>query len=219
MDQLRQIRLVFGPSVLFFSLLIGAWSNGTLTWFAEDLGEKGSAIAAIVGIAVAAILPAGFAIGGLTTLLLSGAWWVCSRRNHYAAHLKEDAWKKLFSELESLRDPEHEGWSMMWTRLYAVATFVRIRLAKEIHDGPMHSRYQAFNAYATGCVALVLSHGVGRLIGMEETWTWRWITVSLFVVFLGAATLTWRELMKLLECAVLSSDKDRYRCTKSKTHS
>jgi hypothetical protein len=205
MDPFRQIRIIFGPSVLFFSLLVGAWSNGTRV--------PDNSITTIVAIAAAAIVPAGFAIGGLTTLILNGLWLIISRKNHYQAHVSEAAWENIFLSLSTAPKPDlknDSGCHVRLLRLYAAATFVRIRMDKQIHE-LLERRYQAFTAFVNGCVALGLSLVVGWVIGIEVTCKWTWITVSLFLLFSIVAGVTWREMMKLLECAALTTnERDRF---------
>ena len=212
-DQFQRIRLVFGPSVLFFSLLVGAWANGTLDMCLLERLD-GKVLAAIVAIAAAATLPVGFAIGAITILSMKFLWLFIDRRNNFQAHLSDDAWEQIFFALGSVPRPDLKNdtcGEIRSRRLYAAATFVRIRMDKQIHE-LLDRRYQAFNAFVGACIALVLSHfPVGWLIGITSTDTWTWITICIGVLFAGGAVSTWLEMRRLFECAArTTNERDRF---------
>jgi hypothetical protein len=166
MEQFRAIRVVLPAFVLMGSMLLGAWLAGLISL--ADL--KRYDVSAIGGIAAAAVIPVGFAIGALSVALLA-LWHAFTGRDRdrFELSLPRDAWERLAAsadlDAKYLEDKHDRIWvASIWIRLCVSET------VRELAD----RRYHASMAHLNAVVAVFLSYMIGILLFKIPCDTWQW---------------------------------------------
>lgn len=197
MEQIRTIRFILGPFILLGSLLLGAWLNGTVTPdYIHDLDT--SALTAIGGIVAAAVVPAGWVIGGMTAFVLFVIQKLTPDRwDRFELHLSAGAWEQMWNTcaFKSKRLNKDE-------RVWGAVVWVRSMVNKEVHE-VSHRRYEAAVSQLNATTAILLSYGVGWVINICITWDWIKYTVPMAFLFLALAFIARHEASSILEVVAL----------------
>lgn len=190
MDQVRQIRFIIAPFFFLGNLLLGAWL-GNLFSIEVVAKWQPQTVVAIGGVLVAALLPLGFLIGGISVLFLRTVFCVISK-GHYEVSLSDDTWQRIWPALKA---------NVQRTRsneLYSGVTFDHEILHDGIHDWLVR-RWNAFNISVNSCTAVVLAHLVGFALAIPLTRWWVGTTACLFGLFVFIAFVSWRETMGMVD--------------------
>jgi hypothetical protein len=204
MDQFRTIRVVLGPFILLGSLLLGAWLDKTVT--AQKIAEiQTETLTAIVGIVAAAIVPAGWVIGGITTLALyvihgltTDAW------DRFELGLSQEAWEQIWKKcnfkLKTARRVVKfkTAYPNKNERIWAASIWIRACVRPEIYQ-VTDRRYQAAVSQLNAVTAILLSYPVGLLLDVRITPQWIYWTAPLALVFVVLAFIARREASDIFE--------------------
>ena len=191
MDQIRQIRYVTPPFFFLGSLLLGVWLNNP-SWLDTIEELRIPVIATIGGVVVASLLPIGFVITAISTLVLRFGSWLLSC--HYQISLSDDAWRRIWPTLKLQTGAEPDKSK----ELYAAITFDHEILHERINASNVRL-WSAFNISVNSSTALVLSHIVGYKLHIPLDYGWVGTTLCLLALFIPTAVITWHEHMGMLE--------------------
>jgi hypothetical protein len=198
MEQARLIRVILPAFVLMGSMLLGAWlahPSRVVSFFEAD-----KSVAAIGAIAAAAVVPLGFAIGGVTNALL----WVWHRGtpeswDRFELRLPQYAWHRISA---AARLDAEANVRKKDDRVWIASLWIRTCVPKEIRE-LVDRRYHNAFAHLNAAVAIWLSYAIGICLLGIPSGVWRWYlwTTPLALGFLPLALLMRGEASRIVEIA------------------
>jgi hypothetical protein len=193
-DQVRQIRFVIPPFLLFASLLLCAYLNGYHPSPIFKLASVEGVIGALVG-GAATTVAIGYLISTVSVLFLR--CYACWRDwPTYEAQLGDDAFRRIWVRLDSEQEKDPK------LILYAATTFDHELLDKPIHEW-LFRRWNSFYVATNSVVALFFALVLSLILpihGNCKCWAWWALFNVLAGLLLGiAARQSWREVMKMIE--------------------
>jgi hypothetical protein len=203
MDKDRQIRFIF-PPLFFLAFLWWSYHPHPLETISEylklpDSGKEGfNTILGLIAAGGAGVLVMGFLIGTISSVILTGIFFLCGRK-HYAAVLQHEALNRLwpivkFTESTNSGFREHKKWT-----LYATATFVLGTLPKEI-QGWLMRRWSAFIISSNTVVGLLIVMGfVHCVLQAHPGCLWWCAIISSAVLLFLNGSIAWNEYMTMLD--------------------
>jgi hypothetical protein len=189
-DAERQIRFALTPFFLYGSVLVGALVSGTIS-IRSVTALPNEALLAVTGALLASTLPIGFLLGAITILVLRGSFRIFTKMS-YEAVLDQATWDRIWKQLETTVEYADK-------RSHYAAVILDHELMSEGAHGWMTRRWTSFNMSANACIALLVAHFVGYLLGVPQTWEW-WAGTVVSVGILGLhSAVAWSQTMNMLE--------------------
>ena len=201
MDDDRRIRFLVAPFFFLVSLVWGIahdpeFSLAPLFSGAESsqLGESTRLVAAIAGGGLA-LFPLGYAIGGISYVLLRLAFEIAhkcrlglgSHESYFPRELENVLWQALAMP----------GRPSGLDLFFAGVVFDHCILRDEytgVHKW-LFRRWSAFNIAVASTIALLLSLPFGKMLGIVWCTDWLWTVSILCVVLVLSAYFSWRDTM------------------------
>lgn len=195
MDKDRQIRFLYPPFILIFSLIIGLIgdTNKSISDIICQIGLNGKlsdVIIILIGGGVS-LLVLGYIIGTITMSFLRLIFILAGR--NYEVVLKTETYENI----KKIMDAENCK-CKFWYPLYLVATFDHVILPNRIHEWLLR-RWNSFNTSMNSVVALLLSIIPIKLFDIELSCIW-WLVISIIgILLLINGIISWIETMGMFE--------------------
>ena len=188
METVRNFRILFPPSVLLGMVLLAEWLNGCLWVELAELGEK-NLLTAVAGVVAAALIPVGFAIGGITLLI---QWFVFCLffRKDYQLVLKMESVERLWPLVKLPRIPDKDS------ALYGAQVFSH--QLDEWLVAYMDRLWDTANGYAGALLALFIA--LGWFWAADRPWNsvWGIVALVLAVIFVLIIWRARREIARIV---------------------
>ncbi len=212
MDKERQIRFLYPPLFLLASLAWGLYLDPSKT-LSDILPVTGATMGAdkLIGVIAAGgtlVLVFGFLIGAISVSLLRLAFCLFGRE--YEVVVSDACLDRIWAKLRTTQSKDTKQ------ALYAGVTFDHELLSKGVHDW-LTRRWHAFNISAHSCVALLLAHGLGWPLGIQQQAAWLCSTGVAVFFLVANAVVAWRETMGMIEFQSYRSLDKPKRVDKAKT--
>ncbi|NJK98467.1 MAG: hypothetical protein HC905_29295 [Bacteroidales bacterium] len=199
MDQIRKIRFLYPPFMVFISLMIGLYFdyhhsiNGLIIQFKLTDSTSELILALLTGGILMLVL--GFIIEMITTVILK-LFFRLFKRPHYAAasNLTPNTYdkikEKIFYNQEEIILPQQY--------LYSAVTFDSAVVPEKIHDWIVR-RWNSFNVSSNSIFAFVIS--IIPMLILDIKFSVGWILVDIIIVFFLVinASNAWKETKRMLE--------------------
>lgn len=201
MDQVRQIRFLIPPFILFVSLIWGVfWSDPNHILWSEFLGSN---LLAKVGILLTSTLPAGYLIGLFKVFILK--FLFCRSPHSYECHISIETLKLMSQEANiSFNEDKFEAYNNKDRKRIEHFTQVMFdhgliyNKYKGVHEW-MVRRWSSFNISIDSVIALLLALIFGLIFKIHLSIVWIAFSVILCLGFIVMAYWSYNDTMKMNE--------------------